>query len=251
MGSFRPEDLLIIRNLSWDMMEGMSVVRQARTAIGLAATAEMNLERLHENGGRPSGIVSTDESLSPEAIEKVRSAFARVTKGRNRGGTAVLDRGLKFTPMAMTAVDAQAIETRRFQIEEICRAFGVYPIMIGHADKTATYASAEAFFAAHNRRTVQRWQRLWAERLDEFVLDGDGPLYVEFDNGEDRLASLRDQGEFYARALGSGGSVPFMTINEVRRRRGLPPIDGGDALREPAASTVAMPDGGEGDENEG
>jgi phage portal protein BeeE len=149
----------------------------------------------------------------------------------------------------MTAVDAQVLENRRFQIEEICRAFGVYPIMIGHSDKTATYASAEAFFAAHNRRTTERWQRMWAEKLDEFVLDGAGPLSVQFDNRQTQLATLRDQGEFFARALGSGGSAPFMTQNEVRELRGLDPKEGGDVLREPVTSTLA-PVEEENDDNE-
>jgi HK97 family phage portal protein len=241
IGDFRPDQLLIIRNMAWDLVGGLSAVKLARSALRLAESAEDNLVKLHENGGRPSGILTTETSLSAEAVSRIKEAFGKVTRGNARSGVALLDSGLDFKPMSMSNVDAQALETRRFQIEEVCRAFGVYPIMVGHSDKASTYASAEAFFAAHNRRTGQRWQRIWAEKLDEFVLDGAGPLFVEFDNQEARLAPLRDQAEFYARALGSGGSVPFMTINEVRRERGMGPIAGGDELREPAASTVAPP----------
>lgn len=243
IGTFSHDQLLIIRNHSWDLMKGLSAVQQARKAIGLAIAAEENLTTLHANGGRPSGILSTEGELSDAAIQRLKKAWDSVTRGSGRGRTAVLDQNMKFSTVAMNQVDAQTLETRRLQVEEICRAMGVYPIMVGHSDKAATYASAESFFAAHNRRTTWRWQSMWAQRLDEFVLDGAGPLYVKFDNREKQLATLRDQSEFYARALGSGGSTPFMTVNEVRELLGLDPIDGGDELREPAASTVAPIEG--------
>lgn len=239
IATVQPSEILHIRNMSWERLRGLSAVKQARNALGLAISAENNLSKLHENSGRPAGILSTEGTLTDEAIERLKAQWARVTSGSGRGKTAVLDNGMGFTAIGMTNVDAQALETRRFQVEEICRAFGVFPIMVGHSDKTATYASAESFFAAHNRRTQWRWQRLWSEKLDEFVLDGAGPLFIKFDNREAQLANLKDQGEFFARALGSGGSVPFMTVNEVRELRGLGPIEGGDVLREPAASTLA------------
>jgi len=242
IGEFDHTQVLHIRNRSWDGLRGLNSVKQAASAIGLSMAVEDNMSGLHENGGRPSGILSTESALSPDAVERLKDQFDRFSKASGRFKTAVLDNGFKYEAMAMTAEDAQALETRRFQIEEICRAFGVFPIMVGHADKTATYASAEAFFAANNRRTVLKWQRNWGERLDEFILDGAGPLYTKFDNGEVLSASLKDQGEFFARALGTGGSVPFMTVNEVRAERGLPPIQGGDELREPAASTLAPPE---------
>lgn len=250
IGTFAPDQVLHLRNMSWEMLKPLNPVRQARGAIGLATQAEKNMAALHANGGRPSGVLSAEGTLSEEALQRLKTAFSRFTTGRERGGTAVVDNNMTYSPISMTAVDAQALENRRFQIEEICRAFGVFPIMVGHSDKTATYASAEAFFAAHNRRTVARWQRMWAEKLDEFVLDGAGPLYVQFDNRETQLATLRDQGEFFARALGSGGSAPFMTANEVRRLRGLDPIEGGDELREPVTSTLAPVTENENDDKE-
>lgn len=238
IGQFRADQILHIRNNSWDRIEGMSATRYAAKAIGLSMAAEDNLAKLHENGGRPSGILSTDQNLSQEAVERIKAGWKAMTQGANRFKTALLDNNVKYHPLAMSAVDSQALETRRMQVEEICRAFGVFPIMVGHSDKAATYASAEAFFAANNKKTVKRWQRIWAERLDEFVLDGAGPLYIEFENEEIRTASLKDQADFFAKALGTGGGVPFMTINEVRAARGLSPVEGGDVIREPAASTM-------------
>lgn len=244
IGQFRHDQILHIRNHSWDRVRGLPSVRIAAKAIGLAMAAEENLVRLHENGGRPSGVLQSDEALSPEVVERIKSGWERFTRGAKRSATAILDRGLKYQPVSMSSVDAQTLETRRHQVEEICRAFGVFPIMVGHADKTATYASAEAFFAANNRKTVAKWQTNWRQKLDEFVLDGDGPLFVQFENEEIRTANLKDQGEFFAKALGTGGGVPYMTVNEVREVRGLPPIAGGDVLKEPVASTQTDNQGG-------
>lgn len=243
VGRFRHDQIFHLRNRSWDRLRGMSAVRTAAKAIGLSMAAEDNLARLHENGGRPSGILTTDSELGLEAIARVKAGWASMTKGGKRYGTALLDNGLKYQSVAMNAVDSQTLETRRMQVEEICRGFGVFPIMVGHSDKTATYASAEAFFAANNRKTVAKWQTNWRQKADEFILDGAGPLYVEFENDEIKNASLKDQGDYYSKALGTGGGVPHMTINEVRVARGYPPIEGGDELREPAASTVAPPSG--------
>ena len=244
IGRFKPDQIFHLKNNSWDRVKGMDAVAKARSAIGLAMAAEDNQARLHENGGRPGGILTTDQKLSAEGIERLKTAWAKVTHGRNAYKTAVLDGGLKYMQMAMSGVDAQSIETRRLQIEEICRAFGVFPQIVGFTDKTATFASAEAFFSAHSRLTVGKWQENWKQRLDEFVLDGSGPLFIEFDNRQMNAAPLKDRGEYYARALGTGGGVPFMTVNEVRAEQGLPPIEGGDELREPNNSTMEAPNAG-------
>lgn len=241
IGRFPHDRIFHLRNRSWDRVRGMSAVRSARKAIGLSMAVEDNLAKLHENGGRPAGILSSEQPLGSEAIARVKAGWAAMTQGAQRYRTAVLDQGLKYQPVAMSSVDAQTQETRRQQVEEICRAFGVFPIMIGHSDKTATYASAEAFFAANNRKTAAKWQMNWRQKVDEFLLDGAGPLFVEFENNEIKNANLKDQGEYFAKALGTGGGVPFMTVNEVRVLRGLQPIEGGDELRDPAASTVAPP----------
>lgn len=247
IGTFAQSDIFHLRNLSWDRVKGLGALQTARKAIGLSIATEDNVIKLQENGGRPSGILTTDQKLSAEAVERVKEGWARVTSGSKKAGTALLDNGLKWQAVMQSAADAQTMETRRLQVEEICRAFGVFPIMVGHSDKTATYASAEAFFAANNRKTVAKWQRNWCEKVDEFILDGAGPLFVEFENAEIRTASLKDQGEFFAKALGTGGGVPFMTINEVRAAKGMGPIEGGNDLRIPAATTQ---DGSNDQENE-
>lgn len=238
IGRFDHTKVFHLRNRSWDRISGLDAVSKARSAIGLAMAAEENISSLQAHGGKPGGILSTEQKLSPDAVDRLKKAWETGTTGKNAYKTPVLDAGIRYYQMAMTAVDQQTLETRRMQVEEICRAFGVFPQIVMHADKTATFASAEAFFAAHTRLTVGKWQANWRQKLDEFVLDGAGPLFVEFDNRELQAAPLKDRGEYFAKALGAGGAPPWMTQNEVRAELGLPPVAGGDELFKPTNAII-------------
>lgn len=223
IGEFTQDEVLHLPNWQWKDLEGLDAVRLAASAIGLSVAAEKNQGDLYKNGGRPAGLLTTDAKISAEAIERLREAW-KTSMNANRNGTAILDGGWKYSSLALTGVDAQHLETRRFQVEEIARAFGVFPIMIGHSDKAATYASAEAFFAAHRIQTMTPWWRLWQQRLDEFVLDGRGPLFAEFDTRYMIGGSLKDQAA-HARTMIEMG---IMTRNEYRDEIGRDPLPGLD-----------------------
>jgi HK97 family phage portal protein len=229
IGDFRPESVLHLPALRWEMIKSLDVLSLARESIGLAISSERNQAALHANGGRPAGILTTPQTLSTEARERIVAAWAQF-KSTNRNGTALLDADMKFQPIAMSGVDQQSLEQRRFQVEEVCRAFGVMPIMVGHSDKTATYASAEAMFSAHLIHTLAPWHELWRQRLDEFVLDGAGPMYVDFDTRYLTQGSMRDRAE-WARSM---IEMQIMTRNEIRDTFGLDAAEGGDEFWSPA-----------------
>lgn len=240
VGVFDHTAIFHLPGLMWDGMAGMDALRVAREAVGLSRSIERGQAREQKNGGRPVGVIHTDQTLDatngPAVLQRVKDGWKSVTDRNDPSKVAVLDWGFKFSPVSFSAVDAQILETRRFQVEEICRAFGVFPQIIMHTDKTATFASAEAFFAAHTRLTIQKWQEMWVQRLDEFALDGSGPLFARFDNREIEAAPLKDRGEYFGRMTGAGGHAQIMTVNEVRREMRLPPLPGGDVLYPPSAS---------------
>jgi HK97 family phage portal protein len=223
IGVLSESQVLHLPNLQWEFWRGLNAVRLAASAIGLSMAAETNQAKLHENGGKPSGILRTDAKLPPETIDRLRNAWQAFSRS-NRSGVAVLDNNLQFQSMVMTGVDAQHIETRRLQVEEICRAFGVFPLMVGHSDKTSTFASSEAFFAAHVKHTLAPWHALWTQRLDEFVLDGAGPLWVEFDTRYLLAGSMKDRA-VWARTMAELG---IYTRNELRDEEGRDPLPGLD-----------------------
>ena len=136
----------------------------------------------------------------------------------------MLDRNAKWQSLAVNGVDAQAVETRRLQVEEICRAYGVFPIMVGHSDKSATFASSEAFFAAHVKHTLAPWHRAWTQRIDEMLLDGAGPLFAEFDVRYLMAGSMKDRAQ-WARTMAEMG---IYTRNEIRDEEGKDPLPGLD-----------------------
>lgn len=248
VGVFAPSAMFHLPNLMWDAVRGLDTLRAAREAVGLAMGMESGQARHQRNAGRPTGVLYTDQSLSgpngPAILDRLKEGWAKVTEDGNRGKTAFLDHGFKFSTVEMSAVDSQLLETRRFQVEEICRAFGVYPQIVMHTTGTATFASAEAFFMAH-RQTILGWQEMWIQRLDEFALDGAGPLYARFDNRKLEAASLRDRGEYAARMAGSGGHASILSVNEIRGEFGYPPRDGGDELYPPSALAKTQGGGNE------
>ena len=239
-----PDDAIWhIKGPSWDSWRGMETVKLAREAIGLSIALEGSQSDLHKNGLKTSGLYSVDGTLSKERYATLREFFE---KEFSTGRPLILDQGAKYTPFTMSGADAQHLETRRLQIEEICRAFRVMPIMVGHADKTATYASAEQMFLAHVVHTLMPWYQRIEQSADVNLLTeqelADG-YYTKFNANALLRGAARDRFEAYGKALGSGGSPMWMTVNEIRALEDMDPIEGGDELHEPSnvGTKVAEP----------
>lgn len=225
IGEFGPDDVFLLNGVQWNWVRALNAVALARSAIGLAIATERSQERFHENGMRPSGVYSVQGTLSQEQHDRLTAWIKARSGGVDRvGNPLVLDNAAKWETTSLTGVDAQHVETRRLQVEEICRAYGVFPIMVGHSDKTATFASSEAFFAAHVLHTLMPWHRAWTQRIDEMLLDGSGPLFAEFDTRYMRAGSMKDRA-MWARTMAELG---IYTRNELRDEEGKDPLPGLD-----------------------
>lgn len=227
VGTFRQKDVLHIRGPSWDTLLGMQAVQEAREAIGLAISTEEAHARLHANGARPGGLFTVDGSLSKDARDRIKEAMSNYT-GSGMYKSLVLDKGAAWTSMSMTGVDAQHLETRRFQIEEICRVFRVFPHMVGYSDKTATFASAESFFQGHVLHTLMPWLERWEQSLERDVLPRGEDLAVRFDVRQLIRGDTAARASFYATGISAG----WLTRNDARRMESLPALPG---LDEPLA----------------
>jgi HK97 family phage portal protein len=229
---FPSDYVLHLRGPSLNAFEGARPVLLARAAIGLAADLEAQQRQTAGQGGRPSGILSTPTTLNAESRDRLRAAWQERFGARGEGGVAVLDGGWAFTPMQMTAVDSQHLETRKHQIEEIARAFRVFPQMLMQSDKSSTFASAESFFRAHVVHTLGPWIERVEGAINRDILrdELDDGLFADLDEENLMRGDLRDQADYFTKALGAGGTQAWMTPNEVRARRGLNPVEGGDRL---------------------
>ncbi|MEW6023590.1 MAG: phage portal protein [Pseudomonadota bacterium] len=224
IGTFSPDDVFLLNGVQWDWVKSLDAVKLARSAIGLAMATEQSQVAMHKNGLRPSGVYTVDKVLTEEQHTRMTAWIKRFAGSSRTGDPLVLDNDAKWTPTAQTGVDAQHVETRRLQIEEICRGYAVFPIMVGHSDKSATFASSEAFFAAHVKHTLAPWHTAWTQRTDEMLLDGDGPLFAEFDT------RYLTEGPMAARAQWARTMIELgvYTRNEIREREGMDPLPGLD-----------------------
>ena len=230
---FPAESIWHVRGPSWNTWMGLPAVTIARESIGLAIATEESHALFHANGGQTSGIYSITGTLNDQQHKQLAEWIERRIVGLNKFKPLLLDREAKFHPTVMNGVDSQHIETRRFQIEEVCRAFRVMPIMIGHPDKTATYASAEQMFLAHVVHTLSPWYERIEQSVDTNLLTEpeqyDG-YYVKFLTNALMRGAAKDRAEFYWKMWQMGN----LNNNEMRALEEYNPREGGDEYYVPA-----------------
>jgi HK97 family phage portal protein len=234
-----------LKGPSWNNYQGMDVVQLAREAIGLSIATETTHASLHANGAQPGGILSVKGKLDKDGRDRLKAAWHAFYGGvANRYKTAVLDQEATWQQLGMNGVDAQHLETRRFQIEEVCRAMRVFPQMVMHTDKTATFASAEVFFLAHVVHSLGPWVTRWEEAISKYILADDANLKLKLDTASIQRGDAQSRAAFYQAALGGArGETAYMTRNEVRDIEGLNPIAGGDKLLIPVIAPPGAPPG--------
>lgn len=224
IGEFSPDDVFVLNGLQWEVVKTLDAVALAASAVGLAMASEKSQQQLHANGMRPSGVYSVDAKLNDMQHSRLTSWIKARSGVERLGEPLVLDNSAKWINIAQTSLDAQANETRRTQVEEVCRAYGVFPAIIGHSDKASTHASAESFFQAHLRQTLAPWHKAWRDRADEFLLDGAGPLSMKFDTRYMVAGTMKDRA-VWARTMAEMG---IYTRNELREEEGKDRLDGLD-----------------------
>lgn len=234
--TFNAAQIWHVRGPSWNGWQGLRVVELAREAIGLAMATEEAAGRLHQNGVRPSGVYSVEGNLSDAQHKQLTKWVMENSAGaENAGRPLILDRAAKWSGTQMSSIDAQSNETRKTQIEEMCRFTRTMPIMVGHSDKAATYASAEQMFLAHVVHTLAPWYQRLEQSIDANLLtsaDRAAGLYANFVEEGLLRGSLKDTKD-YLLGLVNGG---LMTTNEGRAKLDLNPDADpkSDQLRIPA-----------------
>jgi HK97 family phage portal protein len=229
------EDMLHIRGLSFNSLIGVSTIGLARDAIGLAAGQEQQASRWMANGARPSGVLESDKPLSEDAGKRLYDRWQQFKAGiQNVGATAVLEDGVKWKPMSLTSVDLEFLNSRQFQIPEVCRFFGVPPHKIYVVDRAASMSIPQQDQDYVNATIAPDLER-WEQKIEDYFDLDRQDINCHFDEGQLLRADVMTR----FNSLRIGVLTGILTPNEARESEGLPGIDGGDHLLVPA-NTAAL-----------
>lgn len=216
-------EVLHIKGPSTDGFMGVSPIRHAAKAIGLSMAAEQHGEEFFNNSATPNGYLSTDESLSPEAVERLSKNWSNNFQGlSNANKAAVFEGGMKYTPIAISHRDSQFLETRNFQKTEICSIFRVPPQMV-FQEADVKYSNVEQAILSFHRDTLIPLITRIVARIN-LLLPED--LEVDLDDSHILRGDSKTQAEVNDRYF----KMSCLTINEVRTSIGLEEVDGGDVV---------------------
>jgi HK97 family phage portal protein len=229
-------EILHIPGFGYDGVVGVSPIRAARNAVGLGMAAEEFGSRFFDNGSLAGGILQTEQRLDKGQADALKSRWRRKAQGlENAHDVVVLDSGAKFQQLTIPPDDAQFIETRKFQIDEVARLFGIPAHMLMEVDRTTSWGTGiEQQTLGFVRFNLQTWLVRVEQRLSTLL---PRPQYVRY--VVDGLLRSDTAGRYaaYATALQWG----ILNRNEVRALEERAPVDGGDAFMVPL--NMADPNG--------
>jgi HK97 family phage portal protein len=220
------EQVLHIPGLGFDGLVGYSPIAMAKNAIGLAVACDEYGASFFANGAAPSAVLEHPGIIKNP--ERVREAWQRAYGSSNAHKTAILEEGMKYTPISIPNNEAQFLETRKFQIEEIARLYRVPLHMIGDLDH-ATFSNIEHLSLEFVKYTLDPWVVRWEQSIMRRLLSPEEKrtYYVKFN-----LDGLL-RGDYQSRMNGYaiGRQNGWMSANDIRELENLdriPAEEGGD-----------------------
>ena len=222
-----PADVLHIPGLGFDGLVGYSPIAMAKNAIGMAIACEEYGAKFFANGASPGGVLEHPGTIKDP--QRVRDSWMSQFGGSaNANKVAVLEEGLHYTPIGISPEQAQFLETRKFQINEIARIFRVPPHMVGDLEKSS-FSNIEQQSLEFVKYTLDPWVIRWEQSIMRslFSTEEKSRYFVKF-NMEGLL-----RGDYQSRMNGYaiGRQNGWMSANDIRELENLdriPEEDGGD-----------------------
>lgn len=215
--------------LTIDGPAGVSVVSYARQTIGNSLGASRHAGTFFGNGMKPSGTLEHPGKLSAAAQANLKAQLLEKHGGANSNSLLVLEEGLKFSPVSMNNQDSQFLESRTFEVTEICRWFRLKPHKIAELSR-ATFSNIENENKDHVTDTLMPWGTRWEYAVNQQVIVTNS-IYAEL--LYDALLQGTTLERYQAYQMAAGGTAPWMSRNELRRRENLSPLDGLDEVLTP------------------
>lgn len=231
--TFDARTMTQVMGWSFDGLEGVSCITRARMSLGTALAGDKSANRQFTSGAMISGLVSPDDDEDLDDATEMKEHLDRAINGPDKaGGIAYINRKLKFQPWTLSAVDAQFLQSRAFQVEEVGRWFGLPPHLLGQTEKSTSWGSG---IQEQNRGLARYTLKPWSTRIEQRASRLLPPnKQAEFDYSSLLQPSPEDEIELLNKQIDSG----LLTLNEARKIRNLPPVEGGDIPRIPSGDRL-------------
>lgn len=224
--TYDSSDILHFKLITEDGITGLSPITQNAKAINWGMDVEEFGRKFFTNGASMTGVLETSRSLSTEAIDRLKNSFNQTYSGiKNSSKTAVLEEGLTFKPISVSAEQAQFLSSRTFSIEEVARIFNIPPHLLKDLSRSSfnNIEQQGAEFVIYSLMPyISKIEEEFNLKL--FKRNELGKSFVEFNVMGLLRGSVNDRSNFYKSMFGIG----VMSINEIRRKENMNAIEGGD-----------------------
>lgn len=228
--AFAPESIWHLK-LIGNGIVGNSPLSYGRNMVGIAQAAEQAVTNIYANGAKPSGVLVMDKFLKPEQRQEIRNNFGMLSTGDDNR-LLVLEGGMKFDAISLSPQDIELLASRRFQLEEICRWFGVPSVLVNDTSGSTAWGSGiEQLVTGFYKLNL----RPYLERIEDSIecnlfSSSESLKYeVEFDFDSLLRSDMKSRFAVYKDGVLSG----IITPNEARAQEYLPKVPGGDQLLAP------------------
>jgi HK97 family phage portal protein len=236
--TFTSADVIHFRLYTLDGYIGLPVLDYHRSMLDFESATTAYAYSIYANGGKPGGVLEYPLSLSKEQVDRIRQSWQDIHSGPlNAGRVAILEDGMKYTPLSIPLTDLNYIEEKKFSVEQIARIFGVPPHLIGAMDKP-TYASVEQQSIEFVRYTINPYVVSLEQSINKALLEAPYTYKMNL-NGFER-SDIRTRYLSYATARQWG----WASANDIRALEDQNQIDGGDVYLTPM-NMVSAADSGE------
>lgn len=237
--TLKQDEVFHLVGLTLDGVNGVSVITYARESIGLSLAMENHGATMFKNGARVSMVLKHPEKLGQEGRNNLKASLDEYRSGgESEGKVLILEEGMETTRLALTAEDAQWIESRKFSRTDIAMFFGVPPHMIGDTEKSTSWGTGieqqSIGFVAY---TLEDHLTMWEEAINRDLLPEGSDLYARFNRAALVKGDIKARWEAYVKGLQWGVYSP----NEIRALEDQNPRADGDIYYPPPNTAGASP----------
>ena len=233
-----PKDVFCVKAMTLDGKNAVNPIQYYAASIGLSLKSVDYNNDFLDNGGRPSGVLTTASVLKKETADNISAEWQKKYSGGNKGTVAVLHGGFDYKPISISASDAQLLEIMKFSKSDIAALFGVPAYMLNEGSSSNWGTGLSEQRQNFVSFTLLPWmikiqQEIGRTLLNEKERD---QFYAEFNYSAYLRTDVQSRYSAYSVSLGGNNNPGFVSINEVREKENLPLLD------DPRANEVFIPD---------